>query len=529
MRGTLRLYDYRCFTREHPATLELRKGFTSFIGPNNAGKSALLKSLYELRAPISHITNLKGNPVAFVRDRQSFNIPSPLTDPLEVVSDRVDPAFSFEVEVEKAEAHLPLYVSRVRISFDETSQSFAFEATGSDGQQLHATGVAPNIAGAADGGAVRLIDERQYETSRIDSFAAALVNVQYLGPFRNAINEGGGNHYDLSLGTGFINQWHNWKTGGNKSQNRAIQKVTEDIRRLMGARTLEVNASNELKTLQVVIDGKPYKLGELGAGMSQLIIVMGNALLRQPSFIAIDEPETHLHPSLQADFLSSLAAYAKYGVLFATHSIGLARASADQCFSVQKTANGSLVRPFQQTPNFAEFLGSLGVAGLRELGWDRILLVEGTTDVRAFQEFLRAYDKHRQVIVLPLGGSSLINGKTAEQLSEVLRLCDRVSAIVDSERTSPQTPIPSDRRAFAKVCARLGIECLLTERRATENYLTDRAIRESIGSQYSSLAPFASPKGQNEFWGKSENWRVARAMTKDELDATDIEKFLGDF
>lgn len=122
------------------------------------------------------------------------------------------------------------------------------------------------------------------QTKQMLAFLEAIEGVHFVGAFRNAINEGSGVHYDLQLGTGFIGQWHTWKTGGNKALNRAIQRVTEHVRRLIGARTVEITASNELKTLQVIIDGRPYKLLELGAGMTQWIVSLGNALIGSPSF-----------------------------------------------------------------------------------------------------------------------------------------------------------------------------------------------------------------------------------------------------
>lgn len=41
--------NYRCFTDEHPAVFELDECFTAIIGPNNSGKSSLLRMFYELR------------------------------------------------------------------------------------------------------------------------------------------------------------------------------------------------------------------------------------------------------------------------------------------------------------------------------------------------------------------------------------------------------------------------------------------------------------------------------------------------
>ena len=74
-----------------------------------------------------------------------------------------------------------------------------------------------------------------------------------------------------------------------------------------------------------------YKASELGSGLVQFILVFSNAAMRNPraAYILLDEPELSLHPSLQLDFLTALGSFASEGVIFATHSIGLARASAD--------------------------------------------------------------------------------------------------------------------------------------------------------------------------------------------------------
>src|SRR5690348_1964126 len=45
----LTIKNYRCFADEEPARISVRPGFTAFLGPNNAGKSTMLRLFYELR------------------------------------------------------------------------------------------------------------------------------------------------------------------------------------------------------------------------------------------------------------------------------------------------------------------------------------------------------------------------------------------------------------------------------------------------------------------------------------------------
>src|SRR5205823_7052688 len=114
---------------------------------------------------------------------------------------------------------------------------------------------------------------------------------------------------------------------------------------------------------------------------AQFIVTLANIAKGQPTYVLIDEPESNLHPSLQLDFLMTVGSYASEGVVFATHSIGLARASADRIYSVQKSADGtSPVSPLEKTSGLVEFLGELNFSGYRELGFSKILLVEGPTE-----------------------------------------------------------------------------------------------------------------------------------------------------
>jgi len=54
----LEIKNYRSFADENPLRLQLRPGFTALIGPNNSGKSSVLKFFYELRPTLEALGNI---------------------------------------------------------------------------------------------------------------------------------------------------------------------------------------------------------------------------------------------------------------------------------------------------------------------------------------------------------------------------------------------------------------------------------------------------------------------------------------
>jgi len=295
----------------------------------------------------------------------------------------------------------------------------------------------------------------------------------------------------------------------------------------MGYKRLKIHSAADDSTLHVIIDGHSYKLHEIGSGIVQLIIVLASVAIANPCYILIDEPELNLHPSLQLDFLSELGKYAACGVLFATHNIGLARASADRIYSVIRVAQGhSRVVAYERTPNLPEFLGSLRYSSYKALGFDKVLLVEGVTEVRTIQQLLRKIKKDHRILLLPLGGSSFIMAGRDAELAEIKRITSHVSVIIDSERKSEGFALESSRKAFISSCEKLHFSCCVLERRATENYLTEAAIQKVKGSKYSALTPFATLKEVENGWAKSDNWRIAAEMEWSDIKNTDLGKFL---
>lgn len=513
--------NYRCFTDEHPLRLEIGDGFTALIGPNNSGKSSALRMIWELRHVWETLfSNLHGwiqnpeNGIGFGNIKDADDIFTNLNNrdiEIELVfPDAPQDGFQF---LSKLTIRFPRSrLGRAIVSIYATHGASEKELRKQVGAGISERGISVQGIGEVD-------------TFSCRDALGALLNSIYIGAFRNAINQGAGQYYDIQVGTGFVALWNAWKVGSTKANMDKTLSVTKTIQELFGFDNLEINAHANDQNLVVVVNDRSYLLSELGSGLAQFIIVLGNVAIRSPALILVDEPELNLHPSLQQKFLLQLA-YASQGTVFATHSLGLARSTSANIYSFQSHAGVSRVHRFEATPSFGELMGELGYSSYRELGYDRVLLVEGVTDAPVYREFLRKLNVDHKVLVIPLGGNQLARGDVEHELHELKRLSERVFALVDSEKPSEAEPACGQRLAFQGACNAVGIPVLLTERRATENYLSDRAIKNVFGQGQREFLPYESRKDVGPCWKKGDNWKVAAAMTLDELIATDIGQFL---
>ncbi len=530
MEINLSIENYRCFPKGNPVSLTLRKGFSAFVGINNSGKSSLLKFFYEMRPVFLPIVTDRNVVNQFFTGGQLQ-----LQTPPEI-ADRDEMFFNGNrdgIQIDVCLTDLPrtpdvIAKAVVQVARDQSVCKAKFSTV--DGLEVSAEKVTRTggtrwregvLLGGSAGGPIANF-EHIFSAFRILAetyYVPAFRHISPLTPAEGAVQ----NYYDINVGRPFIDMWHGLQAGTSKQGREQIYRLINEIKNNFGFKELQISAAMNRNSLQLIIDGRTFSLQELGAGIAQFIVVLGNAAFRKPSLILIDEPEISLHPSLQLKFLMKLASYASEGVVFATHNIGLARSVAEEIYSVTTGPKGSEIKRIDETPRLAELLGELNYEGYRPLGFNKVLLVEGRTSVKVFIEFLRLFNKDHEFLVVPL--ADLINRYSRDEIQEVTRICPHTFAVIDSERQNAGDQIDLGREAFVQNCRDLHIDCLTLEYRAIENYLSDRAIKIVQGAGHRALGQFEGRQGVN-LWSKTENWKIARAMERAEIEATDLGRFL---
>ena len=124
-----------------------------------------------------------------------------------------------------------------------------------------------------------------------------------------------------------------------------------------------------------------------------------------------------------------------------------------------------------------------------------------------------------------LGGNNFFRtdkGEILREIDEIKRFgAKNIFAIIDSEKKTATDELSNARKCFVEACTQLKISVLVTEKRATENYITDHAVKK-VRTGLNALSEYEELKQ----WNKNENWKMFNQMSKEEFDKTDIGKFI---
>jgi hypothetical protein len=343
------------------------------------------------------------------------------------------------------------------------------------------------------------------------------------------------------------------KSTESEARHNLLQTFEDEFADFVGCQRVSLSVpkfamppqNNEQPEINVTLDGRLRLISQLGAGIGESLIMLLIAKLSQEwhvppvDIFLVEEPELHIHPTMQRKLLDRLA---EYGVqlIATTHSPTVVNwfvRNGGRVFRTEfeETEKRTKVREARDLAELRNLLASIGVSPADVLLADKVLLVEGPNDIPVYQAFLEKAPSLRgqNIPVLSLGGTTAA-GRNFDP-SHWTNLHPKIWAILDSERRGLGKDPEESRKMIKARFEAAGIRCLLTERRATEHYLTTRALSVVYGKAPDEVDPFGDPnlvrRGVVQF-DKRRNGEVARAMEWSEIEKTDVgtylEKFLQD-
>jgi len=522
--------NYRCFGEQFPLRIPLDRGWVAFVGRNNSGKSSALRFIHEFQP----MWELLVNRLQHSSESGGFGLRD-TSDPSNAFAEGNDRPMEVTLEFdEPTTTTAPFWLKAISLVIERTGnlRLTYHSSSGAKANLAHRISVGNGtmaLAPVHEPSGTR-DDRRAFSFDHAVLLLQRLQDAQYVPVSRSIAQPGTGSSYGHQFGASFVHAWGNLKSGNKESSQRAtvIQRFLEQF---FGFERLEINAtgSNELRLTFGADQSKSLLLSELGHGVEQLIFFLVTLHARKPSILLIDEPELGLHPALQTQLLDAAASLSGAQLMFATHSLGLARTRASHILVVSRAGESSRVDRFEKAMrenSFAEMLGELAFSSWRDFGAESVLLVEGVTDIQAICQLLRNLQKEQRIVVLPLGGNQMLDASRANLIGELTRFNVPVNVLIDSEKETESQALEERRQKFLTQCRTLGIAAHVLERRAIENYWTDAAVKRAFGATARCLAPFERLDPNSAGWTKNRNWEAAVATANSELDGTDLFEFL---
>lgn len=271
---------------------------------------------------------------------------------------------------------------------------------------------------------------------------------------------------------------------GNKDEFEQVVSLVGQY--LPGAKVLPPQLAHDNPPrvmLQFVEEGAVFDISMSGGGLRTLLNLAVMLRLSGSRCLLLDEPDAHLHSSLQRAVAALLTDYAEENdlqILIASHAPDfISELPVESLVWIDRTQKKGLT--CNEVGRLLVDLGAMTKAdAIRSCGADRVLFVEGSFDIAVLRELLSLSAGQNpcddpQVIVakLPSGGGSAAHLRAFEAMSRsALRLPIKVACIKDKDYDILEGEVSEATEGSDPLL-------LVLPRKEIENYLVEPSVLAS--------------------------------------------------
>lgn len=322
-----------------------------------------------------------------------------------------------------------------------------------------------------------------------------------------------------------------------------VKSVEQFTQQLLG-RPVSISCApaDEALFVEVGDDGK-RRIQDLGSGVTEVLTFALAMTEYDGGLLLYEEPELHLHPTVQQrvlDLLIERCVNGPWQAIVTTHSDHLLRAwnrNGVRCVEVARDGGTSTLSLSKGRDALRTLIERLGASGANVLGARTVIWVEGPSDAIYLRFFLREHLRASNLLdevaefegytFAFFGGALLTHTRLAEVSVPAcvdLFLVHPGSYIVfDSDRTSATAPLGKGyAQEFEKTA--LAGRVWVTQGREIENYLPDHVLGWAAHGDPSKPLPTTIDRDYEVFYDQVQKTKADAGRGRAAQDASDKEK-----